>query len=638
MKLAFISIFLLKDQFAVSAIDCGPSSVDFIVQKGDALLAAIEDDVRADLAKVNIKVVTRFLEKADFNSNMTSGNFNLCFSETWGPPYDPHSYASSWKSPDEAHFAALKGMQAPMTQDKFTADISNVMLEEDIQSRQQKWKGILMALHEQAIDLPFSGKRIPTVLRARLTGYLPGQQQFDYPVHSVQVLSGSKTITVAPGAQTGLFSTVGRLDPHTYRPNEFFANNWVYEGLVSYGADGVIEPSLAASWTVTDKVSGGQEYTFMLRQGVKFHDGSDWNCAVAKLNFDHVLAKPLTTGDWHGWYDLPKQIETWSCAETYKFVLTTKGKYYPLLQELTYIRPLRMLSPAMFASGISTDPKTHNSCHKGWGNITGLGQTITCAGIKGVAGTGPFRYMETLPSGDVKFDRNAAHWRSAPQVETIILKKYADHAAVMAALLDGSLDAVMGGGVLEPVDLRTIQTKHASEFQVFLGPPVMNRIIIMNAAKGPTNDLTLRKVIMHAVNKAAIIDKELYGFAEPVDSLFPKNAPYCDVDLTPRWDYDIEKAKLLRCPAVAAGIDSGKAADTSGIDVGIVIGIIVALLFVFMLAAVGVYKHGEKQGALHQKLVQSSSSADDQTNQKEEQDKGDVLGKPVAATEETVQV
>ena len=225
MKLAFISILLLKDQFAVSAIDCGLTSVDFIVQKGDALLAAIEDDVRADLAKVNIKVVTRFLEKVDFNSNMTSGNFNLCFSETWGPPHDPHSYASSWKSPDEAHFAALKGMQAPMTQDKFTADISNVMLEEDIQSRQQKWKGILIALHEQAIDLPFSGKRIPTVLRARLTGYLPGQQQFDYPVHSVQVLSGSKSITVAPGAQTGLFSSVGRLDPHTYRPNEFFANN-----------------------------------------------------------------------------------------------------------------------------------------------------------------------------------------------------------------------------------------------------------------------------------------------------------------------------------------------------------------------------------------------------------------------------
>ena len=76
-------------------------------------------------------------------------------------------------------------------------------------------------------------------------------------------------------------------------------------------------------------------------------------------------------------------------------------------------------------------------------------------------------------------------------------------------------------------------------------------MIIMNANKAPTDDLTLRKVIMHAVNKAAIIDKELFGMAEPVDALFPKNAPYCDVDLTPRWDYDFEQLGwLLVCVCV----------------------------------------------------------------------------------------
>merc|ERR1711920_612805 len=99
-----------------------------------------------------------------------------------------------------------------------------------------------------------------------------------------------------------------------------------------------------------------------------------------------------------------------------------------------------MLSPAMFTSGLLTDPKTENSCHVGWGNITGLGENITCAGILGVAGTGPFRYIETMANGDVKFDRNAAYWRSTPHVETIIVKNYTDHATMMAALLDGSLD------------------------------------------------------------------------------------------------------------------------------------------------------------------------------------------------------
>jgi ABC-type transport system substrate-binding protein len=479
---------------------------------------------------------------------MTAGNFNLCFSETWGPPYDPHSYAASWKSPDEAHFPALVGMQQPYTKSELTTDITNVMLIENEQTRSQKWKDILMGLHAQAIDLPISGKRIPTVLSTRLAGYYPGQQQFDYPVHTLQVISGSKTITVAPGAQTGLFTTVGRLDPHSYRPNEFFANNWVYEGLLSYGADGVIEPALATSWTVTDNNNGGQDYVFTLRQGVKFHDGTDWNCTVAKLNFDHVLAAPLTTGDYHGWYDLPKQITNWSCDGSFTFALTSKDTYYPLLQELTYIRPLRMLSAAKFVNGITTSATTNNSCPSGWGTITGNGQTITCSGITGIAGTGPFRYIETMTNGDAKFDRFVDHWRSVPAVETMLVKKYATADEVMAALLAGSLDAVMGAGVLKPVDLKTIQTQHGSTFHVFLGPTIQNRIVIINANKAPTNSLSLRKVIMHGVNKAAMIDKELYGFAEPVDTMFPKNAPYCNLDLTPRWDYDMEKASMLRCP------------------------------------------------------------------------------------------
>merc|ERR1712194_407553 len=259
-----------------------------------------------------------------------------------------------------------------------------------------------------------------------------------------------------------------------------------------------------------------------------------------------------------------------------------------------------MLSPAMFASGLSTDPKTENSCHKGWGEITGLGETTSCAGIKGVAGTGPFHYIETMPNGDVRFDSHAAHWRSAPQVETIIVKKYADHAAVMAALLDGSLDAVMGSGVLQPADLKTIQSKHASSFHVFLGPSIQNRIIIMNANKAPTDDLTFRKVVMHSVNKAAIIDKELYGFAEPIDTLFPKNAPYCGLDLTPRWDYDIEKAKLLRCPATAT-MSTTNTSD-EGIDVVVVIAIIAALAVVFVVAGVALFLYGKRQGALYEKL------------------------------------
>lgn len=395
------------------------------------------------------------------------------------------------------------------------------------------------------------------------------------------------------GGQTGLFVGVGRLDPHTYRPNEFFANNWVYEGLVEYGPNGAILPSLAASWQVADNAEGGQVYTFKLRRGVTFHDGTAWDCAAAKLNFDHVLADPLIAGEWHGWYGLPGQIVSVSCPGTHELVLTTKDKYYPLLQELTYIRPLRMLSPAMFVDGLDSDPYTQNSCHVGWGNVTLEGsQPVVCAGILGVSGTGPWKHEGPVTElGDEGpemteevFQRNADHWAGATAggVERLRLVRYPDHAAVKQALLDGSLDVVVGSGPLPPADVKEFQSN--PDFQVYLTEPLQNRVIVLNTAKAPTDDLQVRKTIIHGVNKAAIIDKELAGMDEPVDALFPKTAPYCSVDLTPRWDYDLEKAQLLNCPAEAAAAEAN-----GGLSQGAIAGIAILGVVAVLAVAVTVY-------------------------------------------------
>ena len=342
----------------------------------------------------------------------------------------------------------------------------------------------------------------------------------------------------------------------------------MYDGLVEYGPDGTILPSLAASWTVDD-AGTGQRYTFNLRKGVTFHDGTAWNCAAAKLNFDHVLADPLTTGDWHGWYGLPGAIDSWKCVSDFVFEITTGKKYYPLLQELTYIRPLRMLSPNKFVGGPTSDPYTSNSCPVGWGTIThsdGGGPSIECKGTTGISGTGRWQYVETVKNGDdvqeVIFKRNDKHWdASSDAVEFVKLVHYGTHDDVKNALLDGSLDAVIGDGVLKPSDVAAFRSgKHGNSFHVSMTEPMQNRIVVLNTAKAPTNDINLRRTMIHAVNKAAIIDKELAGLDEPVDSLFGKNAPYCHVDLTPRWDYDFEKAKLLNCNAPESGLSDGATA------------------------------------------------------------------------------
>ena len=132
--------------------------------------------------------------------------------------YDPHAYSKGWVAQDEGHFQALSNLEAPNTKDKLFAQIEAVLREEDRVAQQAQWEAIFTVVHDNAVMLPLWGARIPTVLNnKRLTNWRAGNQQFDYPVHQLKVISGDgdKTVTIAPGAQTGLFQSVGRLDPHT---------------------------------------------------------------------------------------------------------------------------------------------------------------------------------------------------------------------------------------------------------------------------------------------------------------------------------------------------------------------------------------------------------------------------------------
>lgn len=324
--------------------------------------------------------------------------------------------------------------------------------------------------------------------------------------------------------------------------------------MVSYGSYGQIIPALASSWTV-DNRGDGQRYTFKLRSNVTFHDGEAWDCAAAKLNFDHVLAGSLTTPDWHGWYGLMDQITNWECLGSLEFAVDTKNKYYPFLQELSFIRPLRMLSPAAFVG--DADPLTSNSCHAGWGVIKADGyDTVTCAGTTAISGTGPFRFVsrsqeqvddETTVDNEVVFAGNADYWDGAPAIETLIVKRYESSDAVKNALLDGSLDVVWGSGVLPADDLIALDADENNDLSVYHSDDIQNVIILLNSGKAPLDDLKLRKTVIHAINKKKIIDDNLGGLFKPVDNVFPKDAPYCDVDITPRWDYDLEKAEFLNC-------------------------------------------------------------------------------------------
>ena len=116
---------------------------------------------------------------------------------------------------------------------------------------------------------------------------------------------------------------------------------------------------------------------------------------------------------------------------------------------------------------------------------------------------------------------------------------------------------------------------------MYIGDDIQNVVLLLNTARPPLDDIRVRKAIIHAIDKSALVKKELGGFTDPVDNVFPKEMPYCDVDLTPRWDYDLEKAILLSCnipdddvatdvtTASAEGGESNSSSNNNSLAIGL---------------------------------------------------------------------
>ena len=150
---------------------------------------------------------------------------------------------------------------------------------------------------------------------------------------------------------------------------------------------------------------------------------------------------------------------------------------------------------------------------------------------------------------DVVFEAFQDYWGGAPDIEFLKVVRYEDSNAVKAALNDGTLDIVWGSGVLTPDHIIDIASSSSNDLSVFHSDDIQNVIILLNSGKAPLDNIQLRKTIIHAIDKKKIIQDNLGGLFKPVDNVFPRDAPFSDVDLFPRWDYDMEKAVLLNCPS-----------------------------------------------------------------------------------------
>lgn len=306
---------------------------------------------------------------------------------------------------------------------------------------------------------------------------------------------------------------IGDLNPHTYFPNEFFSQAMVYESLVYYGKGGEIQPWLAESWDIS---KDGKEYVFHLRKDVEFSDGSKFNAAIIKKNFDTILDNRKQ----HEWVELINQIKNTEAVDEYTFKLTLHNSYYPTLQELTYIRPLRFVGEAAFPDSQDTFKD----------------------GLKSQIGTGPWVLSEYKKNEFTVFTRNEKYWGTKPKVDKVVVKVITDGESRVLAFEKNELDFIFGNGVISQDSFQFL--KDSGKYETKLSEPTATRTLLFNTNKEATKDHKVRLALNYAFNKQAVIDNIFYGMEKKADTLFPPVLEYTKIDINP-YDYDVAKAEQL---------------------------------------------------------------------------------------------
>lgn len=334
---------------------------------------------------------------------------------------------------------------------------------------------------------------------------------------------GPKQLIVGRGADSDGLDPIRATDGETFKVTEN-----IYDTLVGYAEQSTeVVPSLAEKWEISPD---GLTYTFTLRQGVKFHDGTDFNAEAVVWNFERWMDKnhPFHNQDGYYYYNdmfggykgdpnhVIKSVEAVD-AHTVKFTLN-----YPLAP---FIQNLGM-SPFAIASPAA----------------------VQAAGADGYmekpVGTGPFKFVEWKRNDTITLEKNPDYWNPGyPKVDKLVFKVIPENTARLTALINGEIDLMDG---LNPDDAETVKSN--SDLQLILRPSMNVGYIGFNVEKPPFDNQKVREAIAHAINKPAIIEAFFAGLGEPAVNPMPPTLWGHNDDIKDR-EYNLEKAKQLLAEA-----------------------------------------------------------------------------------------
>lgn len=295
---------------------------------------------------------------------------------------------------------------------------------------------------------------------------------------------------------------------------EFVRN--VYEGLLEYvPASTELRPALAESWEVSED---GLSYTFKLRQGVKYHDGADFNAEAAKIGLDRI--KEINQGPASLMSDI-SAVEAVD-AQTLKITLSRPNVFF-----LGVLPKLALVSPqAIEAHKTEADP---------------LAQDFFAT--NGV-GTGPYKFDSWTKGSQIVLVKNTDYWQEwlPNTADRVILRVDADISTALQLLGQGQIDML---GAVGPDD--SIAAKDLPGVKLVEQPQFQVSILTLNTNNKPLDNPKVREAIKYAFDYQAFADF-FQGLGETPTGPLPKNAEGADPSL-PVQKQDLEKAKQLLAEA-----------------------------------------------------------------------------------------
>ena len=360
------------------------------------------------------------------------------------------------------------------------------------------------------------------------------------------VLTACKSSTTTnAGASPAQNIAIGTTDSlqNSFDPAEaydYFASNEVVantaETLVTY-APNASAPSPLLATKLPDISHDGLTYTFNLRSGVKFQDGTTMDSTAAKFSLERAEAFGAKDSEAAGF--LLSGIKDIATPSPTTLVITLSAPDVAFLSKLSY-SVASIVSPTAYKDNVLSGSETGAA-------VVAKYKTDT------VVGTGPYKLVSYKEKESLEFDANPSYWGTKPKTAKILVRLFDKSSALKLALQSHEVDIAFR--TLQPDELASF--RNAGGFNVAEGHGPGIRYIVFNVKNPPWNNVNVRKAVAAALDRTPVINEVLKGTGQPLDSMIPPSFPTHEADWTNLYGNGGDSAKVNAFLA-AAGVPAGQ--------------------------------------------------------------------------------